>query len=69
MSFWKEVKEEWSWREIVNSWPDFVAIAIAAAVAGPMSQRGFIVYALIFLVVFLTSKFIIKSMVRLPKKD
>ncbi len=59
MGFWKEVKKEWTWTHFVNSWPDYVAVFIAAAIAGEFREHGFWLYWLIWLIVFFLSRFII----------
>jgi hypothetical protein len=59
MGFWKEVKKEWTWSSIKKQWSDFLAIFIAAAIAGEFREDGFWLYCLVWLIVFFLSRFIL----------
>jgi hypothetical protein len=59
MGFWKEVKKEWTWSSIKKQWSDFLAIFIAAAIAGEFRKDGFWLYWLVWLIVFFLSRFIL----------
>lgn len=59
MGFWKEVKKEWTWSSIKKQWSDFLAIFIAAAIAGEFWEDGFWLYWLVWLIVFFLSRFIL----------
>ena len=41
MGFWKELKKEWTWSSIKKQWSDFLAIFIAAAIAGNSGKMAF----------------------------
>ena len=59
MGFWKEVKKEWTWSSIKKQWSDFLAIFIAATIAGEFREDGFWLYWLVWLIVFFLSRFIL----------
>ena len=59
MGFWKEVKKEWTWSNIKKQWSDFLAIFIAAAIAGVFQEHGFWLYWLVWIIVFFLSRFIL----------
>ena len=59
MGFWKEVKKEWTWSNIKKQWSDFLAIFIAAAIAGVFQEHGFWLYWLVWIIVFFLSRYIL----------
>jgi len=59
MGFWKEVKKEWTWSSIKKQWSDFLAIFIAAAIAGEFREHGLWLYLLVWLIVFFLLRFIL----------
>jgi len=59
MGFWKEVKKEWTWSSIKKQWSDFLAIFIAAAIAGEFRADGVWLSCLVWGIVFFLSRFIL----------
>lgn len=59
MGFWKEVEKEWTWSSIKKQWSDFLAIFIAAAIAGEFREHGLWLYLLVWLIVFFLLRFIL----------
>ena len=67
MGLWKEIKKEWTWDNIMKSWPDYVAIFIAASVASEYC-RSFWMFIPVWLIVFFISRFLILYITKLIKK-
>ena len=67
MGLWKEIKKEWTWDNIKKSWPDFIAIFIAAFVTSEWHQPIW-KYFIAWIITFFVSRFVIISIVKLIKR-
>ena len=67
MGFWNDVKKEWTWENIVNSWPDYVAILIACFVASEW-HRPLWKYYIGWLITFSVSRYVILSIDKLIRR-
>lgn len=67
MGFWKDIKKEWTWTHFVNSWPDYVAVFIAAFVASEWREPIW-KYFIAWLITFFVSRFVILSIFKLIKR-
>ena len=66
MGFWKELKEEWTWKSIKRNLPDYVAILTAVCIADP--YRGTWKWGWIWGITFIIIRFVILSIKKLISK-
>ena len=66
MGFWKELKEEWTWRSIKRNLPDYLAIFIAVFMADPYRHTW--KWSFIWVITFIICRFVILSIKKLISK-
>ena len=67
MGFWKEVKEEWTWSNIKQSWADLLSIGPAVFIADGFREKGFFVWAGVWAATYIVSKFILRFIAQMIK--
>ena len=69
MGLWKDIKNEWTWDNIVRSWPDFVAVFIAGFIASQFYDNSLLAFIIAWFIAFNVSRFIITSITTLIKRQ
>ena len=67
MGFWKDLKKEWTWKNIKGNWPDLVSVIIAACVAYQY-HTSFWKYFLVWLIAFFFARFVILTIKKISSK-
>ena len=60
MGLIQEVKKEWTWSNIKQSWADLLSIGPAVFIADGFREKGFFVWAGVWAATYIVSKFILR---------
>ena len=69
MGLIQEVKKEWTWTNIKQSWPELISIGPAVFFADEFRDKGFLVWAGVWAVTFIVSDIILRFIGRIIKKN
>ena len=63
----QEIKKEWTWSSIKQSWTDLLSIAPAVFIADGFREKGFFVWAGVWAATYIVSKFILRFIAQMIK--
>ena len=69
MGLIQEVKKEWTWSNIKQSWADLLSIGPAVFFADEFRDKGFLVWAGVWAATFIVSDIILRFIGRIIKKN
>ena len=67
MGLIQEVKKEWTWSNIKQSWADLLSIAPAVFIADGFREKGFFVWVGVWVATYFVSEFILRFIARMIK--
>ncbi len=67
MGLIQEIKKEWTWSSIKQSWADLLSIGPAVFIADGFREKGFFVWAGVWAATYIVSKFILRFIAQMIK--
>ena len=67
MGLIQEIKKEWTWTNIKQSWAGLLSIVPAVFIADGFREKGFFVWAGVWAATFIVSEFILRFIARMIK--
>ncbi len=67
MGLIQEIKKEWTWSSIKQSWADLLSIAPAVFIADGFREKGLFVWAGVWVATYFVSEFILRFIARMIK--
>ena len=67
MGLIQEVKKEWTWSNIKQSWADLLSIGPAVFIADGFREKGFFVWACVWAATYIVSEFILRFIAQMIK--
>ena len=68
MELIQDIKKEWSWTNIKQSWPDLLSIGPAVFIADEFREKGLLVWAGVWVATYIASNFLLRFIVRMIKR-
>ena len=62
-----DIKKEWTWSSIKQNWPDLLSIGAAVFFADGFREKGFLIWAGIWLATYIASVFLLRFIARYIK--
>ena len=69
MGLIQEIKKEWTWSNIKQSWAGLLSIGPAVFIADGFREKGFFVWAGVWAATFIVSEFILRFIARMIKNE
>ena len=69
MGLIQEIKKEWTWSNIKQSWAGLLSIVPAVFIADGFREKGFFVWAGVWAATFIVSEFILRFIARMIKSE